>query len=254
MNIKENLLPDFATRTSSIDMLVFHCNAYDLETFSGYMKQYKTSAHYYIDEKGEITRLVAEENKAYHAGIGYWRGNTNINDRSIGIELQSKSLGQTPYPEAQIKSLIELSHELINKYKIVGQNIIGHSDSAPNIKPDPGLWFPWKYLAQNQIGLYPQSLSTPKETNIKKLINAIHEAGGIAVLAHPACCWAFNLDKFVGKLVSYGLDGIEVYYPYRRHRAVIRFATLRQIKDIAAKYDLIVTGGTDCHTRNITEY
>ncbi len=90
--------------------------------------------------------------------------------------------------------------------------------------------------------------------DIKKLINAIHEAGGIAVLAHPACCWAFNLDKFVGKLVSYGLDGIEVYYPYRRHRAVIRFATLRQIKDIAAKYNLIVTGGTDCHTRNITAY
>lgn len=173
MNIKENLLPDFATRTSSVDMLVFHCNAYDLETFCGYMKQYKTSAHYYIDEKGEITRLVAKENKAYHAGIGYWRGNTNINDRSIGIELQSKSLGQTPYPEAQIKSLIELSQTLIEKYKIIGQNIIGHADITPNKKPDPGLWFPWKYLAQNQIGLYPQSLSTPKETNIKKLLSEI---------------------------------------------------------------------------------
>ena len=90
--------------------------------------------------------------------------------------------------------------------------------------------------------------------DVKKLINAIHDAGGIAVLAHPACCWALNLDKFVGKLVSYGLDGIEVYYPYRRHRAIIRFATLRQIKDIADKYNLIVTGGTDCHTRNIMSY
>lgn len=90
--------------------------------------------------------------------------------------------------------------------------------------------------------------------DIKRLINAIHEAGGIAVLAHPACCWALNLDKFVGKLVSYGLDGIEVHYPYRRHRAIIRFASLRQIKDIAEKYNLIVTGGTDCHTRNIMSY
>ncbi len=90
--------------------------------------------------------------------------------------------------------------------------------------------------------------------DIKQLINAIHEAGGIAVLAHPACCWALNLDKFVGKLVSYGLDGIEVHYPYRRHRAIIRFASLRQIKDIATKYNLIVTGGTDCHTRNIMSY
>lgn len=90
--------------------------------------------------------------------------------------------------------------------------------------------------------------------DIKRLINAIHEAGGIAVLAHPACCWALNLDKFVGKLVSYGLDGIEVHYPYRRHRAIIRFASLRQIKDIAKKYNLIITGGTDCHTRNIMSY
>lgn len=90
--------------------------------------------------------------------------------------------------------------------------------------------------------------------DIKRLINAIHEAGGIAVLAHPACCWALSLDKFVGKLVSYGLDGIEVHYPYRRHRAIIRFASLRQIKDIAEKYKLIITGGTDCHTRNIMSY
>lgn len=90
--------------------------------------------------------------------------------------------------------------------------------------------------------------------DIKRLINAIHEAGGIAVLAHPACCWALSLDKFVGKLVSYGLDGIEVHYPYRRHRAIIRFASLRQIKDIAEKYNLIITGGTDCHTRNIMSY
>lgn len=90
--------------------------------------------------------------------------------------------------------------------------------------------------------------------DIKRLIDAIHEAGGIAVLAHPACCWALNLDKFVGKLVSYGLDGIEVHYPYRRHRAIIRFASLRQIKDIAEKYNLIITGGTDCHTRNIMSY
>ena len=49
--------------------------------------------------------------------------------------------------------------------------------------------------------------------NVKKLIQAIHNAGGIAVLAHPACCWALNLERFVKKLVSYGLDGIETYYP-----------------------------------------
>lgn len=83
--------------------------------------------------------------------------------------------------------------------------------------------------------------------NIKKLINAIHNAGGIAVLAHPACCWALNLDGFVKKLISYGLDGIEVYYPYKRHRGIIKFTTARNIEKIADKYNLIKTGGTDLH-------
>ena len=83
--------------------------------------------------------------------------------------------------------------------------------------------------------------------DIKKLIKAIHDAGGIAVLAHPACCWAISLDKFVKKLISYGLDGIEVYYPYRRHRGIIKFHTAETVEKIANKYNLIKTGGTDLH-------
>ena len=83
--------------------------------------------------------------------------------------------------------------------------------------------------------------------DIKKLIKAIHDAGGIAVLAHPACCWAISLDKFVKKLISYGLDGIEVYYPYRRHRGIIKFHTAETVEKIADKYNLIKTGGTDLH-------
>lgn len=83
--------------------------------------------------------------------------------------------------------------------------------------------------------------------DIKKLIAAIHNAGGIAVLAHPACCWAINLDKFVKKLVSYGLDGLEVYYPYPRWRKYIRFSHPDNIEKIADKYNLLKTGGTDLH-------
>lgn len=83
--------------------------------------------------------------------------------------------------------------------------------------------------------------------NLKKLIEAIHKAGGIAVLAHPACCWALNHDKFVKKLITYGLDGLEVYYPYKRHRGIIKFTTASNIEKIADKYGLIKTGGTDLH-------
>ena len=87
--------------------------------------------------------------------------------------------------------------------------------------------------------------------NIKNLIKAIHSAGGNAVLAHPACCWAINLESFVKKLISYGLDGIEVYYPYQRHRGIIKFHTAKSVEKIADKYNLIKTGGTDLHTRDL---
>ncbi len=83
--------------------------------------------------------------------------------------------------------------------------------------------------------------------DIKRLIKAIHNAGGIAVLAHPACCWAINLESFVKKLISYGLDGIEVYYPYKRHRGIIKFHKASTVEKIANKYNLIKTGGTDLH-------
>ena len=87
--------------------------------------------------------------------------------------------------------------------------------------------------------------------DIKKLITAIHNAGGVAVIAHPACCWAINLDKFIQKLMTYGLDGIEVYYPYKRHRGIIKFHTVETVEKIANKYNLIKTGGTDLHGKNL---
>ena len=87
--------------------------------------------------------------------------------------------------------------------------------------------------------------------NIKNLIESIHKAGGIAVLAHPACCWAIDIDKFVKELKNLGLDGIEVYYPYPRWRKYLRFASIEKIDKIADKYNLIKTGGTDLHGNNL---
>ena len=86
---------------------------------------------------------------------------------------------------------------------------------------------------------------------LKDVIKAIHAAGGIAVLAHPACCFTLSLDRYVKKLISYGLDGMEVYYPYKRHRKFIRFNTAENVKKIAEKYNLIKTGGTDEHTQTL---
>ncbi len=81
----------------------------------------------------------------------------------------------------------------------------------------------------------------------KDVIDAIHKAGGIASLAHPACCWCPSLDWFVKSLVNLGLDGLEVYYPYARHRGIIKFHLAKTVEKIALKYNLIMTGGSDSH-------
>lgn len=87
--------------------------------------------------------------------------------------------------------------------------------------------------------------------NPKKVIEAIHKAGGIAVLAHPCCYWCLNLDKFIKKLVQYGLDGVEVYYPYDRLTRVVKFHSRKTVVRIADKYNLLKTGGQDQH-KNLT--
>ena len=81
-----------------------------------------------------------------------------------------------------------------------------------------------------------------------ELIKAIHEAGGIAVLAHPACYWAISLERLVKKLMKHGLDGIEVFYPYPRFRKIVKFHSAKDVRKIADKYpQLLKTGGTDFH-------
>ena len=86
--------------------------------------------------------------------------------------------------------------------------------------------------------------------NVKHLIQAIHNAGGIAVLAHPACYWALNLENMVKSLMNIGLDGLEVYYPYPRFRSVVKFCSSDSVLRLAEKYpQLIKTGGTDFHEK-----
>ena len=114
----------------------------------------------------------------------------------------------------------------------------------------------------NSPDIYPFLAKTKKDTedviprlfakrNIKNLIKAIHNAGGIAVLAHPACYWALSLDKLVKDLIKIGLDGIEVYYPYPHLRSIVKFHSSEKVLKIAEKYpQLIKTGGTDFHDKD----
>lgn len=106
-----------------------------------------------------------------------------------------------------------------------------------------------KFYAQDKRGTELDIIRFFAKRDIKELIKAIHNAGGIAILAHPACCWALNMETFIKDLKEIGLDGIEVYYPYPRWRKYIKFSNPEKLEEIANKYHLIKTGGTDCHSK-----
>ncbi len=83
--------------------------------------------------------------------------------------------------------------------------------------------------------------------NPKVVIEKIKKAGGIAILAHPCCYWTLNLEKFIASLVDMRLDGVETYYPYMGARGVVKFHANKKVIEIAEKYNLIKTGGSDFH-------
>lgn len=104
------------------------------------------------------------------------------------------------------------------------------------------------FLAKNKAETESVILRLFPNRDVKKLITAIHNAGGIAVLAHPACYWALSLKNLVRNLINVGLDGIEVYYPYPRFRKIVKFHTAKDVMKIANSYpQLIKTGGSDFH-------
>lgn len=121
------------------------------------------SAHYLIAENGTVYRMVPESRRAWHAGASSWAGETDINDRSIGIELANPGheLGYRPFAEAQMAALEALCADILKRHPIPPRRVLGHSDVAPSRKRDPGEFFDWLRLAAKGIGLWP-TLRVPR--------------------------------------------------------------------------------------------
>ncbi|GGO98167.1 N-acetyl-anhydromuramyl-L-alanine amidase [Stakelama pacifica] len=115
----------------------------------------KVSAHYLVAEDGTILRMVDEAKRAWHAGRSHWRGITDINSASIGIEIVNPGheFGYRPFPDEQVASVIRLVHQIKDRYEITRGNVVGHSDIAPARKQDPGEFFPWGKLARLRLAL-----------------------------------------------------------------------------------------------------
>lgn len=158
LNIIETPSPNFDERGAPISILVLHYTGMkDAESAIARLRdpEAKVSSHYLVAEDGTILRLVNEDKRAWHAGRSYWRGNTDINSSSIGIEIVNPGheFGYPPFPEVQIASVIPLVADIKQRYNITRGNVVGHSDIAPARKQDPGELFPWHQLARLRLAL-----------------------------------------------------------------------------------------------------
>ncbi len=182
MNIIQKPSPNFDERTLPISVLVLHYTGMesgqaalerlidpDPNPIQGAAQGIRVSAHYVLEEDGTVFQLVAEDKRAWHAGVSEWRGETNLNSASVGIEivngghdwpLEDGSL--PPFPDAQIAALIPLCKAIMARRGIAPKNVVGHSDIAPARKQDPGEHFPWAGLAAAGIGLFPFELNAER--------------------------------------------------------------------------------------------
>jgi N-acetylmuramoyl-L-alanine amidase len=114
----------------------------------------KVSCHYVIDEGGRIIQMVAEDKRAWHAGLSSWHGETDINSASIGIEIQNPGHmhGYPDFPAAQMRAVAALCRDLARRHDIAPQHFLAHSDVAPGRKIDPGEKFDWPWLYGQGIG------------------------------------------------------------------------------------------------------
>ena len=157
-----NYSPNFNSKkriSKEIKFIIFHYTGMKKES-EAIKKltniQSEVSSHYIVKNNGELVKLLPDLYIAWHAGKSSWKNYKSLNSNSIGIEITNPGheFNYKNFSKKQIMSIIKLSKFLIKKYTINSQNILGHSDIAPERKKDPGEKFPWKHLSQNKIGLW----------------------------------------------------------------------------------------------------
>lgn len=159
--IEEHPSPNHGPRApgTPIDMLLLHYTG--MTSPDGALTwlcnpESHVSCHYFIFEDGRVAQLVDETMRAWHAGRSVWAGETDINSRSIGIELAhpGHEHGYRDFDPRQIAALIALSNDIVARQAIPPSRVLAHSDVAPARKEDPGELFPWRQLFEAGIGLW----------------------------------------------------------------------------------------------------
>jgi len=196
--------PNFGPRAgvSRPDMIILHYTG--MKTGEGAeawlcAPESQVSSHYLVHEDGHIVQMVRESDRAWHAGKSFWRGVTDVNSHSFGIEIANPGheFGYHSFPGKQITAVIDLCRGIIARHPVPPQRVLGHSDVAPGRKVDPGEKFPWRKLAEAGIGHFV----------------APARAGGKPILGHGDRGAAVEELQSMLSLYGYGVDITGVYDP-----------------------------------------
>ena len=153
-------------QSSRVKFIVLHYTVSDKPQSIKILTQQQVSSHYLVtdDEKPVIYGLVPESNQAYHAGVSSWKNFTQLNTSSVGIEIVNRGWVDSangrvyfPFPQAQIDTVIELVRDIAKRHNVPPENVLGHSDIAPQRKQDPGPLFPWKRFADAGLAVWPDA-------------------------------------------------------------------------------------------------
>lgn len=151
----------------------------------------EVSAHYLIDTQGVVTQMVDEAARAWHAGAGEWCGLDDINSRSIGIELDNR--GNHPFAAAQMNELENLLRDIMARWNIPPEGVIGHSDMAPGRKADPGPFFDWARLSRQGLAGKGGCDDGPQDPNPVSFRKIAQQAGYTADVNDEALLLAVRL-------------------------------------------------------------
>jgi N-acetylmuramoyl-L-alanine amidase len=164
-----------ANHDSRVQFVIVHYTNASLERSLALLTHGDVSSHYLIGDQQRPTvyKLVDENLRAWHAGESEWQGRTWLNSSSIGIEIVNPGFRDTPtgrlwypYTEGQVQALIVLLKDIVKRNNIDPRHIIGHSDIAPLRKLDPGPLFPWKRLADEGLGLWPDAQAVAQRQSL----------------------------------------------------------------------------------------
>lgn len=198
MTVQHRPSPNANERRTAVSMLVLHYTgmqdaAVALERLVD--PSSRVSAHWLVDEDGEVTSLVPEARRAWHAGAACWQGIRDVNSASVGIEIVNPGHagGLPAFPARQMEAVAELSREVLARHGIRQRHVLGHSDVAPLRKQDPGELFDWRWLASQGVGLWPPP-QPPAAMSLGE--------------AHGGCAVAHLQERLAGFGYAVAADGV----------------------------------------------